>query len=160
MVMARSPHPRPLRVKEKNHVRTYPVTRRFGARNSWDKSLANAVEICQGSGASLHLLRVIPDFGMSIVQQYFPEGYEQEVADKALEELKAFAAENVPDGIEVQHIVGEGKVYEVVLNIAGDVNADLIVMAARRAEKTDYLLGQNSARVARHAGCSVLIVHD
>jgi nucleotide-binding universal stress UspA family protein len=97
---------------------------------------------------------------MSIVGQYFPEGYEKEMAEKVLGQLRDFVGEHVPDDVRVQHVVGEGSVYEVVLKIAGEVNADLIVMGSHRPELKDYLLGPNAARVVRHANCSVMVVRD
>jgi len=132
----------------------------LGQASSWVKALPSAVDLCKNSGASLHVLTVVPDFGMSIVGQYFPEGYEKEMAEKALAQLKDFVAEQVPDGINVQHIIGEGTVYEVILKIAGDIGADLIVMGSHRPELKDYLLGPNAARVVRHALCSVMVVRD
>ena len=119
-----------------------------------------AVRLCQASGGSLHVLTVVPDFGMSIVEQYFPEGFEKEMGEKTLEALKAFVKENVPDGVNVQHIVGEGTIYGVILKMADEIACDLIVMASHRPELKDYLLGPNAARVVRHAKCSVLVVRD
>ncbi len=128
--------------------------------SSSQKALPTAIELAKTSGASLHVLTVLPDFGMSIISQYFPEGYEKQVAEKALEELRDFAKKHVPDDIDVQHIVGEGTVYQIILKIAEEIDADLIVMDSRRPELQDYLLGPNAARVVRHADCSVLIVHN
>jgi nucleotide-binding universal stress UspA family protein len=132
----------------------------LGEESSWSKALPEAVSMCQSSGASLHALTVVPDFGMSIVSQYFPEGYEKDMAAKVLESLKAFVKEHVPDGIDVQHIVGEGTIYEVILKIAKEIKADLIVMSSHRPELKDYLLGPNAARVVRHANCSVLVIRN
>lgn len=125
---------------------------------SWQKALPVAAGFCQTSGGTLHAISVIPDVGMSIVSSYFPENFEQEVGKKALESLRAFCAEHVPDGIAIQHIIGSGSVYQSILRTAEDVGADLIVMAAHRPELSDYLLGPNAARVVRHADISVLVV--
>jgi nucleotide-binding universal stress UspA family protein len=132
----------------------------LGEESSWKKALPTAVDMCQQSGADLHVLAVVPDFGMSIVGQYFPEGYEKEVAEKILAQLKVFVRDNIPEGIPVQHIIGEGNVYEVILKIAGDVGADLIILSSHRPKLKDYLLGPNAARVVRHAECSVMVVRD
>ena len=128
--------------------------------SSWKKAFPTAVELCKTSGAALHVMTVVPDFGMSIVGQYFPEGYEKEVAGKVLETLRAFVAQHVPEGVKVRHIVGEGAVYESILKVAGKTNADLVVVASNRPELKDYLLGPNAARVVRHAQCSVLVVRE
>ncbi|MDP6346567.1 MAG: universal stress protein [Alphaproteobacteria bacterium] len=126
--------------------------------SAWRKALPLALDMCRDGGGKLHVLNVVPDFGMSIVSQYFPEGYEKEMADKALANLRDFVKQHVPDDFTVQHIVGEGTVYEVILKIAGEIGADLIVVASHRPELKDYLLGPNAARVVRHADCSVLVV--
>ncbi len=130
----------------------------LGHESSWEKALPAAVELCRAGGGSLHVLTVVPDFGMSIVGQYFPEGYEKDVANKVMAALKVFVKDHVPDGIPVQHMVGEGVVYEVILKMARKVGADLIVTGAGRPDLREYLLGPNAARVARHAEMSVLIV--
>ncbi len=130
----------------------------LGDESSWKKALPQAVELCRSSGGNLHVVTVLPDFGMSIVGQFFPEGYEKEAAAKALEALKAFVKDNVPDDIGVQHIVGEGSVYESILGIAKQTKVDLIIVAAHRPDLKDYLLGPNAARIVRHADCSVLVV--
>ncbi len=130
----------------------------LGHESSWRKALPTAVQLCQAGGGNLHVLTVVPDFGMSIVGQYFPEGYEKDVAAKVLEALKAFVAEHVPTDVTVRHIVGEGVVYETILKMAREIGADLIVTAAGRPDLKEYLLGPNAARVARHADISVLIV--
>ncbi|NQW01354.1 MAG: universal stress protein [Rhodospirillales bacterium] len=128
--------------------------------NSWKKALATALEICQMSGGSLHVLTVVPDFGMTIVGQSFPAGFRKDVADKTLKKLHEFVSANVPATVKVQHIVGEGTVYEVILSIADKISADLIVMGAHRPDLKDYLLGPNAARVVRHSDCSVMVVRD
>ncbi len=128
--------------------------------SSWAKALPTALELARASGGNLHVLTVVPDFGMSIVGQFFPEGYEKEMADKVLAKLHEFVEANVPAEMKVQHIVGEGSAYEVILSIAEKINADVIVMGAHRPELKDYLLGPNAARVVRHANCSVMVVRD
>ena len=48
--------------------------------------------------------------------------------------------------------------YEEIIHTATELGVDLIVMSAHHHELSDYLLGPNAARVARHAAQSVLIV--
>lgn len=82
---------------------------------SWAKALPTAANLCETGGGNLHVITVVPHFGMSIVGSFFPEGHEKAMAEKAMESLRSFCAENVPAGIPVQHIVGSGRVYESVL---------------------------------------------
>ncbi len=127
---------------------------------STEKAVPVAVNLCQLTGANLHVLAVLPDFGMSIVSQYFPKDYEEKASEAALDRCRAFVKQHIPDGIQVRHVVGSGTVYDVILNTAEKVKADLIVMASHRPELKQYLLGPNAARVVRHAQCSVLVVRD
>lgn len=130
----------------------------LGDEGSWKLPLPQAVELVRASGGTLHVLTVVPDYGMSIVGQFFPKNFDKEVAEKVLVALKEFVKTNVPDDITVQRVVGEGNVYEVILDVAETCSADLIVVAAGRNDLKDFLLGPNAARVVRHGKCSVLVV--
>lgn len=128
--------------------------------SSWRKALPTAVACCRAFGAELHLLTVVPDFGSAAVAQYFPEDFEEKIITQTRDELRAFADRLVPEEVEVHLMVAYGTIYEKILEVAGDVHADLIVMAAHRPELKDYLLGPNAARVVRHADQSVLVVRE
>ena len=132
----------------------------LGQRSSWEKSLPVALDLCGRYGAKLHVMTVVPDFGMSIVGQFFPDGYEAEALKKATAALHAFVDRHVPAGVPVRHLVGHGTVYAEILREAEEVSADLIVLAAHRPDLRDFLLGPNAARVVRHARCSVLVIRD
>ena len=128
--------------------------------SSWRKPLKVAIDMCQKNDADLRIMTVVPDFGMSIVAQYFPKDYEKKVRENALQQLKDFEKEYVPAGIKVRHAVGEGSVYETILQVARETKTDLIIMESLRPALKDYLLGPNAARVVRHAECSVLVVRE
>ena len=128
--------------------------------SSWQRALPTAVEYCRAFGAVLHVIAVIPSYGMPFVGQFFPEGFEKEMEDKTLEALHAFVTEHVSKDVRVQRIVSQGTVYQEILETSEKIGADLIVMASHRPELKDYLLGPNAARVVRHAQCSVLVVRD
>lgn len=125
---------------------------------SWAKALPVALEFTRAFGGTLHVMTVVPNFGMSIVGQFFPKGYEKEVGEKVLVVLKEFVKTHVPQDVKTQRIVGEGTVYEVILNMAEKINADMIVVSSGRDDLKDFLLGPNAARVVRHASCSVTVV--
>ena len=128
--------------------------------SSWKNALPAAVQYCQCFGATLHVLSVVPDFGMTVVAQFFPKGYENETLDEARKGLEKLCAEGVPDGVPVKPIVAYGIIYEQIIATAESIAADLIVMTSHRPKLADYLLGPNAARGARHAKCSVLVVRD
>lgn len=124
---------------------------------NWPRALETVLPFCREVGTTLHLLTVLPDVGMSIVSQYFPEDFEQKSSNAGMERLKAFAQNELPADIKPRFIIGSGRPYEVILTIAKKISAELIVMGAHSPNLADYLLGPNAARVARHARCSVFI---
>lgn len=126
--------------------------------SSWEKALPTALELCRAHGAKLHVMTVVPDFGMAIVGSFFPEGYAKQALAEADRALEDFTATKVPGEIDSVCDACHGTVYEEVIATAKRAGADLIVMAAHRPGRADYLLGPNAARVVRHATCSVLVV--
>ncbi len=122
------------------------------------KAVATAGEYAKAFGSTLHVITVVPSYGMSIVGSFFPAGHEEESLQAAKERLHAFTAAHVPQEVRLQHIVGHGRVYQEVLRYADEISADLIVMASHKPGLEDYLVGPNAERVMRHAKCSVLVV--
>jgi nucleotide-binding universal stress UspA family protein len=129
-------------------------------QHSWRKALPTAIALCRTFQARLHVLTVVPEFGLPMVGQFFPEGYEDKLRQHAAKELAALVAAQVPDEVPTQRIVAEGKIYREILNAATSMPADLIVMGSHHPELKDYLLGPNADKVVRHADCSVMVVRE
>ena len=108
--------------------------------------------------AKFHLAHVVPTPGSSFILPYVPEDRKADVQAEARHGLEKLG-EAIKDTVEVAgtHVL-EGTVYAAVLDLAKSLNADLIVIGAHRPQLVDFLLGPNSARIARHASCSVYIV--
>jgi len=117
--------------------------------HSWDKALPTAV-----------VMTVVPSFGLPMVGQFFPEGFEARMRAEAARHLEEFCAAHLPADLAAKRIVAEGKIYQEILRTAGAIKADLIVMGSHRPELSDYLLGPNAALVVRHAPCSVMVVRE
>ena len=81
----------------------------------------------------------------------------QEAARKRLGELMA---QHVPQELHGETLVPHGTIYDEIIKTADELGADLVVMASHRPSLKDYLLGPNTARVARHARTSVHIVRE
>ena len=129
-------------------------------KHSWRKALPTAISLCETFEARLHLMTVVPEFGLPMVGQFFPAGYEAKLRQQAAKQLRDFVATQVPDAITTRRIVSEGKIYQEILKAAAAIQADLIVMGSHRPELSDYLLGPNAAKVVRHAKCSVMVVRE
>ena len=100
--------------------------------SSWTKALPTAVEHCSSSGAKLHLLTVVPDYGMSAVGVHFPANFQDDAIAKTKKKLKVLAAKGVPDGVEVETMVVCGTIYEEILKAAKMIRPDLVVMASHQ----------------------------
>ena len=119
---------------------------------------ARAAELAANYKARLHVLSVVPEFGLPLVASFFPKGFEEQALAKATDELKQFtAAQDGPVKV-AQHIVGHGSVYKEIIRVAEETGCDLIVMGQGEDAESDFLLGHNSARVMRHSDCSVLLL--
>jgi len=103
-------------------------------------------------------MTVFPGFGMSLVGSFFPKDFEKNALKAAREQLGDFVKQHIPDDLSVAKSVDEGTIYERVLAAADRLGVDLIVVGAHRPELKDYLIGPNSARIVRHAECSVMLV--
>jgi len=135
-----------------------PIDLASGA--GWQKPLGLALELARAGGGTLHVMSVLPDFGMSIVGSYFDKEFERKALADMSGQIEAWIAEHIPDGMSAKAHVAHGSIYDEILRAADKLGCDAIVMAAHRPELRDYLLGPNAARVVRHARQSVLVVRD
>lgn len=129
-------------------------------KHSWRKALPTAASLCETYQASLHVIAVVPEFGLPMVGQFFPPDYEAKLHEQVATQLDELIAAQIKSGIEVKPIVATGKIYQQILETAKRIGVDLIVMGSHRPELKDYLLGPNASRVVRHAGCSVMVIRE
>ncbi|MAB25130.1 universal stress protein [Pseudomonas neustonica] len=128
-------------------------------KQSWSKALPTALNFCQTYNASLHVIMVLPNFGMPMVGGFFPKEFAEKAKKTLTDNLREFVKENVPKEIKVQRIVADGKPYEAILKMAKKIDVDLIIMASHKRKRLeDYLLGTNALRVVQQSKRSVMIV--
>ncbi len=134
---------------------------------SSEKIIKTTVDMATGiKGAKIYLMTVIPGILSGIDARYAIRGEMhgsedyplQEWKDNATEELQEIAGKHIPKGLLAGVVVENGTVYKEIVEAAKDLDIDQIVMGAHRPSLADFLLGPNSARVARHAGCTVTVV--
>ncbi|MEZ5684676.1 MAG: universal stress protein [Paracoccaceae bacterium] len=121
--------------------------------------LAEALRLLH-EGGTLHVISVLPDFGMAQVSGFFREGHEKTMLKAFGEKLGDWVRQNVPEAVDVHPHVLHGTIYDQILRAADKLGVDVIVMGAQRPELADYLLGPNAARVVRHAKQSVYVVRN
>lgn len=128
--------------------------------SSWARALPVAEQLAKDYGAELHVITVVPAMGMAVVGSYFPPDFEQKALASGKIALDAVVSKNAANPAAINTHVAHGTIYEEVLNAAGKLGCDLIVMTSHRPELKDYLIGPNAARVVRHATQSVFVVRD
>lgn len=108
--------------------------------------------------ATLSVVTVLPDYNSSWVGSFFKDGTLKEAASAANDALHALVKDALSARAQVQHIVEIGVVYERVLQAIEKSNADLVIVGAHKPDMADKILGPNSARIARLAPISALVL--
>ncbi len=137
-------------------------------KSSWEKALPNAVDQARILGGKVVVMTVVHHIMGGLDWRYAIRGEEhgslnydiKDFVRQAEERLAEIADEHVPEEFRGGVIAKHGTIYEQIVDTADEIGAELIVMAAHRPSLKDYLLGPNTARVARHAACSVQIVRS
>ncbi|WP_282609256.1 universal stress protein [Pelagibius sp. Alg239-R121] len=130
------------------------------------KVLEAAVAQTKAVDGELHVMTVVPDIVSGLDWRYAIRGETggsaefdmSKVVAECLERLNKIIADQTPAGMSAKTIARHGTVYEQVLKVAEDIGADQIVMGAHRPGLGDFLLGPNTARIVRHATCSVNVI--
>lgn len=117
--------------------------------------LKTASDLAKGWGSDLHVCTMVPDVYMAIVGTQFSDDFEAQSLSAASDELAELCRQA---GVKATPHVRFGTVYDRVIALAGDLNADLIVVGGSHPDLKDYLLGSNASRIVRHANTSVLVL--
>ncbi len=128
--------------------------------SSWKKALPTAIHLAKSMSAKIHVITVIPDYGMAVVGNFFTADYEHFATTKTQESMDGFIKDNLPADLVASDTVVHGTIYKEIVAAADGQGCDLIVLSSHRPETSDYLLGPNASRVVRHANQSVFVVRD
>jgi nucleotide-binding universal stress UspA family protein len=132
----------------------------FNDETSCRKPLLSAVELARTFGARLHVLTVVREVEAILQAKSAPLAYEL-IATDLENQLGALIRRVNASDINPNILVAHGvSIYAEILRVAEEVEADLVVVGSHRPAMKDYLLGTNSARVVRHAHCSVLVARE
>ena len=111
-------------------------------------------------GSKIHLVHIMPDFGMKMVEDYLPKHWMSEQKKKYNKIFEDIVSKYIPEGIEVVFHIDRGAIYDEVIKYSESVDADLIVISAVRPQLRDYMLGPNASKIVRHSTISVMVVRD
>ena len=83
----------------------------------------------------------------------------QILKERSEENLNEFDKLN-EDDLKITHVIREGSPAKVILEVAVDENADLIVMGSSGKSGFDrFIMGSVADKVVNSAKCAVLVVH-
>ncbi len=123
----------------------------------WQDAFAVACRLASDHEAKLTLATIIPHWVTSRDADYSWEA-EQWFQRQAREGLEAVRTKTTHADCDI--LVHWGSVPSSILDMAEEVDADLVVLPAKNSGICDYLRTQNSVRLASRASCSVLIVRS
>lgn len=124
---------------------------------SWAHALPHVAELAKGWGAQLHVLTVVPDYGMPMVEGFFPSDFRETSLRQTAEELEGLLAREALAGATAH--VRYGTVHIEILHAIDELKADLVVMASHAPDRVrEFLIGSQADRVVRRSPVSVLVV--
>jgi nucleotide-binding universal stress UspA family protein len=117
-----------------------------------------AVQVARQNGAKLHLVSAfrspsgVAGGGVSVGDSGGGEAYLKLAAEKMLDEVAGGV-----DGLEVEIHSGAGAPATVIVRVADEVGADLIIVGSKGMQGKRRIIGSVPNSVAHNAGCHVLI---
>ena len=84
--------------------------------------------------AEFHLMTVVPFRQMPVVEDFFPEDFEEKVASSAAGNLEKLAEMGRDNELEVNLHISSGTIYKEIFKMAKDNAIDLIVLASHQPE--------------------------
>ncbi|HGM5488905.1 TPA: universal stress protein [Serratia fonticola] len=124
-----------------------------------EHALEHVVYLAKMSGAKVHFFHALPDASAFVTAYSFGiKEFENQAEVKAIEGLKKIMAEIDLPLERLSYTISFGSPRDEVLQLAEEIEADLIVIGSRRPSVKTYLLGSNAAAIVRHAKISVMVV--
>ncbi len=117
-----------------------------------------ANDIAEKYGSEVRLMTVVPDYGMSLVASYFPEGAQEKLKGEMKQKLEELANAFFSTSVNI-HLI-QGKRRQAILKEIDDYKPDLVMMGCRRKKSRldERLLGATGTAVTDRATCSVLVI--
>lgn len=118
------------------------------------KVMIDVAKAQSGKDTQIILLNVIEELPTWVTVE-LPNDILGEPRKFARDELNAISnATAINAVVEIR----TGRPYKTILEVAGETDTDLIIIASHQPGLEDYFLGSTASKVVRHAKCSVLVV--
>jgi universal stress protein F len=123
------------------------------------KVLEAAIALAKDRGGKIHLARamMVPVSIPTAVWTLQGEDFSQFLVEHGNKELVA-TAERVPAELRGSAITRLGQPADVLIALAEELDADLVVIGSHGYGGIDRVLGTTAAKVVNRAKCSVLVV--
>jgi nucleotide-binding universal stress UspA family protein len=125
-----------------------------------DMAVQAAAELARSLGAALHIVTAFrtprPGMGAAAGVDMVDSGAGQAVAEESARAIGQAAVEKFGEGLVAQAQAAQGNPDDVILSIAVEVGADLIVVGSKGMQRR--YLGSVPNSVAHGAHCAVLVV--
>ncbi len=129
-------------------------------KHSLEAIFPAALNFVNAFGSKLHLIHIMPDFGMKMVEEYLPRHWRSDQKQKYTKVFGEIIKKYIPEGVDVSFHIGRGAIYDQVINYSEEVGSDLIIISAVRPQLKDYMLGPNASKIVRHSSISVMVVRE
>lgn len=128
-----------------------------------DLAVRHAAQLAVACGARLTVATAyFPDPATAKLADEAPEDIRWRINDSAAAALRAEGAVEIAKGVgakEVRVRTGRGDPADVLVELADDAGADVIVLGSRGITSASrFLLGNVTNKVSHHAPCDLLIV--
>ena len=122
-----------------------------------ERALARAAEVAKAFGAAVHITSVAPMRGSAHgMGPYDPT----DPPSEHVQQLEGARARMAEDGVTATLVPAHGDPVEAILEIADEIDADLIVLGSHERSLIERALGMSvSGAVTRKAHRDVLIAH-
>lgn len=130
----------------------------YDATEAADRALERGAAFAKAFGAKLVVTSIAPVVarparGMGRIDPIDSPGLHEQELEQAKEMLTAA-------GVAAEYVTGIGDPADLIIDLAEERDADLIIVGTRELNILERMLGLSvSGAVSRHARCDVLIVH-
>lgn len=128
------------------------------------QALCLARDVLAGKEVAITVLHVIPQHlvygrtGVAPIEVYNMAA-ERALSDALLDESAAFLRDS-EIGPQIEKRLGVGDPADLILSIAAELDADLIILGSRGLSAPErFLIGSVSTKVVTQAHCAVMVVH-
>jgi nucleotide-binding universal stress UspA family protein len=127
-----------------------------------DKAVKEAAEVARSLGSELHVVTAVRAPRVTVASAtggpIIDTGMGQAMAEGAAQTVGEKAIEAYGEGVKAEAHAVQGNPDDVILNVAADLGADLIVVGSKGMRGARRYLGSVPNSVAHGAHCAVLIV--